>query len=382
MEDMIILPERIDSSNAAEVERDILRELGEKKGEDICFDAGELKYISSAGLRIFLKVKKETGSTVTVINVSSDIYEIFDTTGFTSIVNVKKRLRSISLEGAVVIGRGFYGTVYRLDEDTIVKVYNSPDAIPMIENEKNMARKAFVKGIPTAISFDIVKVGDSYGSVFELLRSKTFNDLIIEAPEKTDEITKRYVGLMKQVHSIEADEGDFDTAKNRYLKNLDSISRYIGEELYHGIKSLIDALPEDLHVVHGDFQMKNVMFSGDEPMLVDMDTLCVGQPIFDLAGLFVTYKLFKEDEPDNTMNFLGISGETSDLIWDDIMEYYFEDSVKKEVREEKIRILADVRFLNIIVISDLKNSELGKLRIEHTFSDMRRLIKKVNDLNL
>ncbi len=40
----------------------------------------------------------------------------------------------------------------------------------MIKNEQRLAKRAFVKGVPTAISYDIVKVGDKYGSVFELLR--------------------------------------------------------------------------------------------------------------------------------------------------------------------------------------------------------------------
>ena len=52
----------------------------------------------------------------------------------------------------------------------------------MIENEKKLAKLAFVAGIPTAISFDIVKIGNTFGSVFELLKAKTFNDLIKEKP--------------------------------------------------------------------------------------------------------------------------------------------------------------------------------------------------------
>ena len=42
-------------------------------------------------------------------------------------------LREVSVDGCPVIGRGYYGTVYRLDADTIVKVYASPDSIPLIE---------------------------------------------------------------------------------------------------------------------------------------------------------------------------------------------------------------------------------------------------------
>lgn len=53
-------------------------------------DASELSYISSAGLRVFLKLRKAVGE-LTVFNVNSEVYDIFDVTGFTDILNVKKR---------------------------------------------------------------------------------------------------------------------------------------------------------------------------------------------------------------------------------------------------------------------------------------------------
>ncbi len=57
-----------------------------------------------------------------------------------------------------------------MDNSVLVK------SIPLIKREQSRARMAFVKGIPTAISYDIVRVGSQYGSVFELLQARSFND--------------------------------------------------------------------------------------------------------------------------------------------------------------------------------------------------------------
>ena len=46
--------------------------------------------------------------------------------------------------------------LHRIAEDTIVKVYRSFVSMDAIEKEKALSRWAFVKGLPTAISFDIV----------------------------------------------------------------------------------------------------------------------------------------------------------------------------------------------------------------------------------
>ncbi|MBR0120030.1 MAG: hypothetical protein IJM01_07900 [Eubacterium sp.] len=79
-----------------------------------------------------------------------------------------KPLKTISVEGCESIGRGAHGEVFRIAPDTAVKVYYPDITMDRIERELNYAQKAFVKGVPTAISFDIVRVGDRYGAVFEL----------------------------------------------------------------------------------------------------------------------------------------------------------------------------------------------------------------------
>ena len=52
----IALKGRIDSENAAATEEEILKQLG--GSENVVLDASELAYISSAGLRVILHVRK------------------------------------------------------------------------------------------------------------------------------------------------------------------------------------------------------------------------------------------------------------------------------------------------------------------------------------
>ncbi len=370
---IIYLVDRIDSVNAEEVKKELSDFVDEHMGSEIILDADELKYISSAGLRVLMFINKKAGSSLTVRNVSMEVYEILDMTKFTSFLNIKKKMRSISIDGCEVIGKGAVGTVYRIDDDTIVKVYNNHCNLELIENEQNMAKQAFLMGIPTAISFDIVKVGDRYGSVFELLRAKTYNDLIIEHPEQIEENVRKYAEFIRQVHSIEVEKGQLPEAKDRFIRYLDDMKQFIPDDISIKLKEFFDTMPEDLHVVHGDIQMKNVMLSGDEPLLIDMDTLAVGDPIFDLMGLYVTYVLFNEDEPDNTEKFLGISSDTSDYIWENTFKFYYEGADKAETEEamRKIIITGSVRFLHIICGMNVGRGDLKQIRIEHTISHLR-----------
>ena len=67
-----------------------LKELT-SSAESITLDFAEVKYVSSAGLRVLLntyKVLSKTGGTLTFINVSESIKEVFEMTGFVEFLNL------------------------------------------------------------------------------------------------------------------------------------------------------------------------------------------------------------------------------------------------------------------------------------------------------
>ena len=117
---LIKLDGRVDSNNAAETEQYITSQI---TGEGpIEIDASGLEYISSAGLRVLLHIKKDHPDLV-IRGVSSEVYEIFEMTGFTQIINVEKAYKVISIEGCEPIAQGANGILYRIDQDNLVKVY-------------------------------------------------------------------------------------------------------------------------------------------------------------------------------------------------------------------------------------------------------------------
>ena len=178
------------------------------------------------------------------------------------------------------------------------------------------------------------------------------------------------------------DPGSLPYAAVNFAGYLDTIKHRLRDDQYDTVRKYLEQFPRDDHVVHGDFHMKNIMMADGEPMLIDMDTLSAGHPIFDLAGIYVTYESFKEDEPDNSDKFLGISGEMCDRIWAGIKTIYF-DGVTDAEREaicDRIKLAAAIRFLYIIEISDYKNSELGKVRIGHTLEHIDELLNRVDGL--
>lgn len=382
---VIELSGRIDYTNAPTAEKELDDLIGRIGDREYVIDVEGLEYISSAGLRVLMKLAKRNDRRVALINVSLSIYDILETTGFTELFKVTRKLRRVDVEGCRVIGKGFYGTVYRIDAETIVKVYSSPDSLSMIRSEKELARAALIAGVPTAISYDIVRVGDSYGSVFELVDAKTLHDLLAEQPGKADEIIEMYASFIKLVNSRSVPEGQLPSAKQRFLKYLGSAEAHLDRALYERLAALISAVPEQCNVVHGDAQMKNIMVGDGEPILIDMDTLSAGNPIFDLQAVYVTYFAFGEDDPNNSMQFLGVPTELSRYVWERFIGCYLgtDDAEKISQLRDKIMLLGCIRFLHIINLGTKREDNvLRERRIARTVERLAALADRVDTLML
>ena len=85
---MIYLEGRITSTNAADFEKDLFNIVSTNQDITYALDVGKLEYISSAGLRVLLKMRRRSLENIVVQNASNEIFEIFEMTGFSSILDV------------------------------------------------------------------------------------------------------------------------------------------------------------------------------------------------------------------------------------------------------------------------------------------------------
>ena len=320
----ISLSGKIDSLNAPEVEESIHQARLQYPSESIVLNCDQLKTISSAGLRVILRLKQEADNT-RMINVHPEVYEILDITGFVELMEVQKAYRVISLEGCQIIGQGANGKVYRYDRETIVKVYLNPESLSEIQREREVARTAFILGVPTAIPYDVVRIeGGGYGSVYELLNAKSYAQLLKDGDKTLDEIAEMSVKMLKLIHSKVVKPDSLPDMKAIALNWAMFLKDYLPADQFEKLVSLIEAVPQDIHMVHGDYHLKNVMLQNGESLLIDMDTLCYGHPIFELASIYNAYCGYMATDPMQIVNFLGIDRETGAAFWRKTLELYLE----------------------------------------------------------
>ena len=379
---ILALTGKIDSSNAPEIETQIQALRQGQTFETLVLDFEKLEYITSAGLRIVLRLKREIDDT-RIINARSEVYEVLEMTGFTDMMDVQKAYRVISVEGCEVIGVGANGRVYRIDPDTIVKVYLNPDSLPEIKRERELARTAFVAGLPTAIPYDVVRVeGGGFGSVFELLNATSFAKLLIRGEKTVDEVAQMSVDMLKLIHSKEVSPGAVPDMRAVALGWADFLMDYLPGDQGSKLRALIEAVPVNMHLLHGDFHIKNIMLQNGESLLIDMDTLCHGHPVFELASTYNAYCGFAANDHSVVEGYLGISFDQAALLWRRTLEYYLgtTDEARLNDVQDKARILGQARIMRRTIRRGGLETPEGRAVIEHSRALLAEELPRVDSL--
>jgi uncharacterized protein (TIGR02172 family) len=287
----------------------------------------------------------------------------------------------MSVEGCEFIAKGSNGVVYRYDDETILKIYYSKDALPEIKQERESARKAFVLGVNTAIPYGIVRVGDGYGTVTELLNAVNVTKFLCDDPINIEKPVEYYVDILKSIHAIEADEGDFPDMKETALGWADFVSDHIPEEQGKKLRALIEALPKQNTLLHGDYHTNNIMIQNGEPLLIDFDTFCVGHPIFELGSMYNAFLGFSALDHNVIKEFMGYDYDTANKFWNMSLKKYLgtEDECVCRSVEEKAMIIGYTRLLRRALRRP--NVKDSAAMVAHCKEMLAKLLEKTDSLS-
>ena len=310
----------INSANAGELAEALANEPSGAAG--MVIDAGGLTYISSAGLRVLLSARKRCKEKVfRIVNVNDEVMNIFEVTGFSDIMDISRAVRQLSVEGCDRIGAGACGEVFRLDDETIIKLYYPRVKKEEIEQEKTLAKKAFVMGVPTAISYDIVEADGRTGVVYELINSKTLGELIRADESDLEAYVDMYAAVCRQIHSIEAEPGQLPSFKDINRADIPNVTGITEEERAY-LHRFLDLVPDRMNYLHGDLNINNIMVQNGECCLIDMGEFSTGTPMFDLSRILFSMEL--AGAPKGEFNsFYKMPQDTVDRVLHLFLERYF-----------------------------------------------------------
>ncbi len=368
----------ITSGNSSEFEEAV---KDEPKGDGIVIDAKDLEFISSAGLRVILACKKRCGDkTFKIINVNNDVKNIFDVTGFSEIMDISGTTREVSVEGCELIGAGACGECFRIDDETIIKLYYPSVSEEDIEREKALAKKAFVLGVPTAISYDIVKSNGRTGVVYELIKSKTLGELIRNDYENREKYIDLYVDVCKKISTIKSEDSDipsFVELNREDIKKIDMIS----EEEKQYLHKFLDLIPSENTCIHGDLNINNIMVENGECCLIDMGEFSRGNHLFDVSRII--FSMEYANTPKGEYNsFYKMSSEQVSEVYKSFMTKYFNEDLEAIKKDEELKWLyplAWFRCCTAMLRKDRWTKEMRDLGLDLFYNHLLPFIKEVSN---
>jgi len=302
------------------------------KSNIIIIDMEECFYISSAGLRslliLYKNIIKMNGS-MSVINVSSKVRDIFEITGFAQILDVKNNYREISIAGCEFISAGVCGECYRLDSDTIVKLYGEGIDLKIAEKEKDLAKAAFVLGVPTAISYDVVSYKNRFGVVYEMIEAQLFSSLIIQDLNNISKHALTLSTITKSIHAIKGDPNTFPNLKESFRDYIKQMNFFLNSDDISLLLNKLEQLPDSEHCVHFDLHTSNIMIKNNEPIIIDMGDFSIGSYLFDIGLIYMIYGI-----PELKISELvtKIPASKGHELWEYFVKDYFSDKTQDEYK--------------------------------------------------
>lgn len=297
----------IDSSVANELPDKLNAAIDKHRNEitELVLDADEMTFISSLGLRSILQLKKQW-TEMSVINCSPDVYNVFKMTGFTRFLNVTKALPHISKEELQPV-KGIDG-VFQLSDETMVKVFPRDATLEDVEREMQITREMFIRGVPIVMTFEVVRVGNSYGLVFENVVRKDIDAAML------GELLSSF-----HQHIIEPDE-KLSPAIEREKDMIREKASQAGDEMVSMMLKVLSTIPDGSALVHGELSLSKVAFyqEGNTPVVTDMSHICFGNPLIDLIKL---YRSLPEDMQGS--------------YFDDFLHAYYDNEQERDI--ERIR---------------------------------------------
>lgn len=187
------------------------------------------------------------------------------------------------------IGEGGNGKTYVSDgrPGVILKVNNARlSTLEAVKHEYDVAKAVEGLGLSVPKVYEIVRVGDAYGTVSELIKGKkSLSRICHDEPERTEEMARILCEKGKEFFATPCNTEIFPSRKEQVLKAVDNAS-FVSRKNRRIIRAFAEKIPEATTCVHGDFQSGNIIKAGENYYWIDLDRFAYGDPMFDIGHLY------------------------------------------------------------------------------------------------
>lgn len=175
----------------------------------------------------------------------------------------------------------------------MLKVNNSrSNDLESVKKEFDISQAVERLGLPTPKMYEIVRVGDAYATLAELIRNKkSLSRICHDEPARTEEMGILLARLGKSFFATPCDTSLFPSRKQQALLAIEKAT-FVSRKNREKIRSYIETLPDSTTCSHGDFQPGNVIQADGKNYWIDLGRFACGDPLFDIGHLYQVCQVY------------------------------------------------------------------------------------------
>lgn len=275
------------------------------------------------------------------ININYDEYEI----------------KKIDIELSTPVAYGSTSYLYKISDNKILKLFNPGTSEKFAITEFMLSNYCYESNIKTSKPYEIIKLNDNYGIVYQFLNGLTIAQYLAKYPERFNDAIEKYYESIVSLNSTKCTNNAIISAKTNIIHKLDRIKNHFEDKNFAQLNDIVNSIEESNNLLHGDPNIKNIMYHDDELYIIDIGTIVKGNYLFDFASLLATYKNINLIT-NNSDEFYMLKPGTCNKIINKLLQLY-------NLSESELFITEIISMINII----------------HLYTDFYEIIKKSTPLS-
>jgi uncharacterized protein (TIGR02172 family) len=184
------------------------------------------------------------------------------------------------ISNETLIGRGRIAEVFAWGDDQVLKLFYAGQALDWIKEEARISRLVYETGVATPAVSDVIEVEGRHGIIYGRVHGTSMLTDMSSKPWKVFRSAKMLAKLHASMH--EKKVTSLPSQRQNLQQSIRSISSLTNQKK-EAILNVLDSLPDDHVLCHGDFHPDNVVVSADGAMIIDWTTASQGNPLADAA---------------------------------------------------------------------------------------------------
>ena len=186
------------------------------------------------------------------------------------------------------IALGRTAEIYAWKDGYIVKLFRDWMTVASVEYEARAARAARSAGLPVPAVGEVIEVNGRLGLVYERVEGVSMLETFKTKPWTLFRFAHLSAKLHADVHACTMPELP---SQRQRLKHRIRRTEALSDGTKRIVLSILDGLPDDERLCHGDFHPDNILMTAQGPIIVDWMDATRGNPLSDVARTSLLFRV-------------------------------------------------------------------------------------------